>query len=246
MRSGNAVPVSRSQAWLRIVACLAFLAGCTGGSSMGPSPVSKAIRPVWTAGQTWKVEYLRTVVSPVMGPVTEPPPPRRSVWIYEVEKPPTDRQAPTAILVREEGGERRYELRFDPGDLSLVSVFEIAGSRRETAGDATPHQPYFGWSQTQPCIFDWPLFSTGGTLAKLPFRAESGAPAEQSAEITKEGLVDLQLTSAAASPEGPETTRSRQSWAPGQPWWTSASVEIEYVSEGKRETTVEIRGRRLP
>ncbi len=211
---------------------------------MAPSPVSKEIRPAWTAGQKWKVEYERTVVSKAMRPVTGHPPPERSVWIYEVEKPSSEREPPTVIAIREEGGNRRYEMRFDPVDLSLRSASEVVGPSREKVGEVAPHQPYFGWSQSQPCIFDWPLFSKAGLPAKLPFRGESGDPAEQRAEQAKDGTVVVTFT--ATSAEDDETTRSIQSWEPGQPWWKSALVEVEYPGNGKRDTVVQIRGRRLP
>ncbi len=244
MRHGDVEPVYRSRALARVVACVAFLMGCTGGSSMGPSPVPKEIRPNWVAGQTWKVEFLWAFPSTEMGPVTENPPPQRSVWIYEVQKPSSEREPPTVIAVREDGGDRRYELRFDPADLSLRSVMRVVGGQGEKAGVPAPHQPYFGWSQSQPCIFDWPLFSKGGMPAKLPFRGESGALVEQSAVAKGDGAVEVVLTCASTTRR--ETTRSRQTWTPGQPWWTSASIEIEYVENGGRETAVEIRGNRLP
>jgi hypothetical protein len=211
---------------------------------MAPSPVSKEIRPAWAAGQTWKVEFLWTFPSTEMAAVTEPAPPQRSIWVYQVEKPPSEGEPPAVLRIREEGGERRYELRFDPGDLSLRSVTKVEGTMRETAGVPVPHQPYFGWSQSQPCIFDWPLFAKGGTPAKLPFRGESGDLVEQTSATKQDGTVEVVFTFRSTGRH--ETTRSRQSWAPGQPWWTTASIEIEYVDDGKRETVVEIRGNRLP
>src|SRR5277367_562698 len=83
----------------------------------------------WYAGQSWRVEYLRTVPSPAKQPSPPPRPPQRSVWQYRVANADPERRV-VQIEASEEGGEGNLELFFDLPRLTLRRVVKIAGNRR--------------------------------------------------------------------------------------------------------------------
>lgn len=210
---------------------------------MPESPSAAAPRPAWSAGQSWKVEYLRTVPSPVMGPVKQPPPPERKVFKYEVVKASSDRDPLSTLLVTEEGGKRRFEMTFSAPGPFLASASEIKGASRDSLDRFAPNAPYFGWGQSQPCIFDWPLFGEKEMKGKLPFTTPNGDFVEQEIHPLEGGAFEVVFTH--KSDYG-EITRSTQVWKAGEPWWSRASVEITYTESEPHDTVVQIRGNRLP
>jgi len=208
-----------------------------------PTPTSK-VGPHWKAGQKWRVEYLRTVPSTVMGPVTRPAAPQRSVWRYEVMPVATAGDKPIVISLAEEDGDRRYEMAFDSGDLTLRSIIRIDGKSREEVGQTVPHEPFFGWTQAQRAIFDWPLFSAAAAMKAHKFKTAEDLEVEQTAKDLAGGAIQVLLKH--TDEDDHETTTSRQTWAADSPWWTSAAVEVEYVDGKNKETVVQIKGRLIP
>jgi len=227
---------------LGLLCCFVLVAAERGVAVAKTEPSTARVAelpPGWSAGQSWRVEYLVTVPSTAMRRSAKPPPPRRTVWDYEVIDAGTDRLA--VVRVRNEDGSRVYELTFTPGNLGLVSAFRLEGSEREEVDELTPSEPYFGWTQSHPIIFDWPAFAAAPADMNLEFETPGEIRVRQEARRTAEGKLEIVLI----HEDGPETTRSRQLWATGFPWWQMASVETEYKDGGATEVVVSISGRLL-
>jgi hypothetical protein len=227
----------------RLLILPVVLLACMGGGPMPDSPGAGSPSPVWTAGQTWKVEYLRTVPSAVMGPVKQPPPPERTVWKYEVLKAATEHDPLSTLLITQDGGKRRFEMTLSAPGPFLVSASEIKGASRDPIDRFAPNAPYFGWGQSQPCIFDWPLFGEKALKGKLPFTTPNGDLVEQEIRALEGGAFEVVLTQ---KDEYGRITRSTQTWKRAEPWWVKALVEVTYSEKEPDDKSVEIRGNRLP
>ena len=232
MNSGNRFP----RLWL---AC--WLAGAHLPAAAAPL---QPLAARWTAGQSWRVEYLRSVPSPAAGSSPRPAPPERSLWKYEVAG--ADAQS-IRLRVTEEGGERRFELLFAPTPLALRRVTKIAGSRPSDLIVHAAPGPYFGWSPAYPLIFDWPALPVARQASRRQFTDDDGQRIEQAVRFTGPSRFEIVMTSRRKVDAGfIETQRAVQSWKEGSPWWTSASVEKGRVIDGKVSDEVSIRGRLIP
>jgi hypothetical protein len=175
-----------------------------------------------------------------MGPVTALPPPQRSVWCYEVARADPEGKQPTMLRITEEDGERRFEISFHPADLTLQSVIRIEDGEREELCEIAPREAYFGWTQSQPVIFDWPRFPARSGPESRRFRTANGLEVEQIVQSREQGSIEVVFTH--KDKVNSETTYSRQLWTAGDPWWTNSSVEIEYTKEDGCEAVVRIKG----
>ena len=196
--------------------------------------------PVWKAGQSWRVEYSMQVPSPSMGPVTQLPPPRKSVWRYDVTQ--SDDEV-VNVVVSEEGGIRRFELTFDPDDHSLISIISIEDGTKEEVDEVTPHSAYFGWTQTHPVIFDWPLFQKNLDSVVYKFTNSADEKVVQTAKLLNDDVLEILFVY--KDEDDPETTRSQQIWKNGEVWWDEAYIELELADNDPPDKVILIRGKRI-
>jgi hypothetical protein len=228
--------------WFHIFVGLMFILSpiaCTQEYAMAEQKPS--LIPQWTKGESWRVEYLLKVPSTVMGPVTQPVPPRRSVWRYEVTMS-TDRKV--ELELTEEDGDGHYRLFFEPGDLVLREILLVEGSAQEEVDETVPNSPYFGWTQSQPVIIDWPFFPKVAPGNRLRFKTAADEEVDQTTELQDTGGLEVLLTY--VDQDSQETTRSRQVWFHGEPWWRTASVEFEYADSQPPAVVLSIQGKRMP
>jgi hypothetical protein len=208
-------------------------------------PVNQAVKPrhigpVWVENQTWRVEFLRPLPYADKGDEGEPPPPQRTVWRYRVVEIASGR---TTLSVRREDGTEEYRLRFDTSTLELLDVDRMERARAQPVDETVRGEPYFGWSQSQPVIFDWPVFPAQLPNAPRAFVSSSGQKVEMSIEPRDRGAYEVAFVS--TDKRFPESAISRQTWEPDNPWWTTATVATEFRDEDGPETVVNIQGNLL-
>jgi hypothetical protein len=196
--------------------------------------------PVWTAGQSWRVEYSMQIPSPTMGPVVHPPPPEKSIWKYDVVQCDDFN---VVITITEEGGDQRYELTFDPDDYSLISIFSYEDGTKEEVDEVSPHSAYFGWTQLHPVIFDWPNFQKVFDKGGYKFINSAEEKIVQTAKLLKDNTLEITLVH--KDEDAPETTKSQQLWRNGEVWWDEAHVELEMADDEPPEKVMLITGKRV-
>ncbi len=196
--------------------------------------------PQWQVGDIWRVEYEVNVPSPAMARSASPPPPVRTIWRYQVI---SDRAGEVQLEATREGDSEQFLVTFTRDTLRLKSAVRKTDTGVEAVVELDEEEPYFGWTQSQPVIFDWPLFaavSSGNTLA---FTTDADEDVEQLAIRRDDGSFEIVLT--AKDPHAPETVRSSQNWQPGAPWWQDARVTVEYADEEPPALVVSITGRQI-
>ena len=196
--------------------------------------------PVWQAGQSWRVEYSMQIPSPTMGPVVQLPPPKKSVWKYEVVH--CD-DSIAIISITEENGVQRFELTFDPDDYSLISIFSYENGTKEEVDEVSPHSAYFGWTQSHPVIFDWPNFQKVFDKGGYEFKNSGEEKVTQTAKLLADNRLEIVLVY--KDEDAPESTKSQQLWRNGEVWWDEAYVELEMADNEPPEKVMLITGKRI-
>ena len=205
---------------------------------------SSMIGARWTVGDTWVVEYGIKVPSPAMARSATPPPPKITRWRYLVYSEENNVVTITATQIVEDGAGDQYQLTFDKDSLGLRSVIRLVDDRPEIVVDHEGQTPYFGWTQSQPAIFDWPSFAALETAGNFGFTTEAGEDVVQTATTRNDGSIEVVLT--AKDPDTPETVRSIQVWRPGAKWWQEAKITVEYADESPPTVIISIAGRQAP
>jgi len=109
-----------------------------------------------------------------------------------------------------------------------------------------PDNFYFGWVPSQPVIFDWPSFSSNEGEEDRDLVSEDGRAIKQEIHPMGEEAINIEMVFPdQIDEEYTETTRSLQLWEKGQPWWTEASIRVEYREKEGVEEVVLIKGKRL-
>lgn len=233
-----------TQRWLAALCMsLAPLWGCAQEVEIVENKRAVEVAPEWAVGQRWRVEYERTVPSPAMSAHATPPPPQRSVWRYEVLSLGDSANPLVHIAIDEEGGDARYEAVYGRGGLTLHAAFGVEAQNRVRVCEPVPDKPFFGWTQSQGVIFDWPSFEALRAGSPLQFVNADDLAVEQTAEPGPDGGTRVVLTQ--KDEDAGETVRSSQTWEPGALWWQSASVEIEFQETAGTSSLVYIRGKLL-
>jgi hypothetical protein len=197
---------------------------------------ASGIASQWSAGRTWKVEYLVATPSEEKHRSPAPIPPERSLWKYQVIRAG---EGTVLVSVTEESGDRKYEITFDWTGPALHRVVKISGSMRDTIVELDPPGGFAGWSLRHQVIFEWPwLPITPGQKREFPihsWRVVESAAARGAILETTMTYIDRR------SEEYAETRRVTQMWDMSHPWWLSASIEAEYQigSEKSRQVLVE-------
>lgn len=203
----------------------------------------------WQAGQSWRVEYVRSVPSPRQ----EPSPPlsahapassERFVWIYRV----MDREAQQIRLqATEEGGAGKFDLWFNAPLVSFRRAVKIIDTRSIDLIVHPGPTSYFGWSAVYPLIFDWAPPPQSRNPASRAFTDDDGQRVAETIRFTSPSQFEIEMTVQRTIDAGyMETRRSRQSWMAGSPWWSEASIETERLIDGKKSDETNIRGRLIP
>ena len=199
----------------------------------------------WQTGQTWAVEYLRSVVSPAKRPAPSSPPPQRSVWRYQAGQVNPELGG-IPILAAEEGGDRKFELWFDLPSPNLRRVVKIVANRRSDFIVHSGRDPFFGWSQEHPVIFDWPGLPLEAQDAERTFVSEDGLPVDEVIRVTAPSQLEISMMMKRQIDAGfTQTQRVKQVWEKGRPWWSSAVVDTGYDIDGSKSVERHIVGRLL-
>jgi hypothetical protein len=196
--------------------------------------------PQWQIGDTWRVEYGVKVPSPAMSRLATPPPPRRTIWRYTVVG---DTAAEVLLEATRQDGNEQFLITFTRDALRLKSVVRKTDDGAEAVIELDDEGPFFGWTQSQPIIFDWPLFAAAVPGDALAFTTEDEEDVEQSANWRDDGLLEVLFT--AKDPDTPETVRSSQTWKPGASWWQEARITVEYADKEPPALVVLIAGRQI-
>jgi hypothetical protein len=201
----------------------------------------RSVGPRWSQGQRWKVEYLRFEPSTAKAANPNPPAPRRSIWNYEVVRASTANGI--LISLQDDTGDRKYEMTLGAEHLNLEKVHRVDGSNRDQIIDASLSKVFFGWSMLHPVIFDWPAFPSDARRSKTEISTLDETPVEQTIEPKNGSDIEIIMSQMRVLDERSGDVRIvKQFWQAGLPWWSSASVEAEYLIEGKRSKQVLIQG----
>lgn len=204
------------------------------------------IFPQWREGRRWRVEYLRQVPSTKKMTVTQPPPPQRAVWQYEVAHFDSRHSTPVVLSLSEEEGDGKFEITFDAGNLTLLSVSKVSGDRQMSIITNTAQDSFLSIPTGYAVIFDWPRFPSKVAKASRVFLADEQRIHE---EIAFEGETELRISMAWRQERAGglvQTVHSTQSWQAGQPWWSSASAESEMIIGKEKSVYWSITGKLLP
>jgi hypothetical protein len=207
-------------------------------------PPTQLLVAQWVPGQSWRVEYSRLVPSPAKTP--KPPPPRllTSFWRYRVVEVDSERGLAQLLATEEGGEERTFELSFAGPLKVLVRVVMIAAHRRSDLIVHSGPDPYFGWSQSYPAIFDWPDLPQNRQAIEREFVNDEGQPIVEVLRFVPPAQFEIEMTLTREVDSGfTEVRRSTQSWAENSPWWSSAAIETIYDIDGEKSTDGNIRGR---
>jgi hypothetical protein len=89
------------------------------------------------------------------------------------------RRGAVQVVAVEEGGQGKLELLFDTQRLMQRRVVSIVGNRRIDLIVHPGADPYFGWSQAYPVIFDWPQIPDVQEEITRKFANDDGAQVEE-------------------------------------------------------------------
>jgi hypothetical protein len=197
----------------------------------------------WKLGQSWHVEYVRSV-PPVRA---EPSPPRspseRSVWKYEVA---AVQPRQTRLRVEQEGGPGKIDLWFASG-LTFRRAVRILDGRDIDLIVHPGQNPYFGWSSVDPLIFDWPILPYSKDSSSRSFTDDDGQRVAENIHFSSASQFEIVMTVVRTIDSGyKEIRQSRQTWTVGNPWWSVASIRTESVIDGKKLDTINLQGRTIP
>jgi hypothetical protein len=120
----------------------------------------------------------------------------------------------------------------------------IAAHRRSDLIVHSGPDPYFGWSQSYPAIFDWPDLPQNRQAIEREFVNDEGQPIVEVLRFVPPAQFEIEMTLTREVDSGfTEVRRSTQTWAENSPWWSSAAIETIYDIDGEKSTDGNIRGR---
>jgi hypothetical protein len=206
---------------------------------------TRPIFPQWQEGQKWRVEYLRNVPATEMKSSGQLPPPQRAVWLYEVTHLDSRQATPVLISLTEEGGDGKFEMSFDPKDLTLLSVSEVSGGRKMGVITSPAQDSFLSIPTGYAVIFDWPRFPHARSKASRNFITDGHRVKE---EVLFEAETRLKISMTWREDRGQglvQTIHSTQSWQAGRPWWNSASAASDMIERQEKSSYWSITGKLL-
>lgn len=199
----------------------------------------QSVKPEWSPGDVWRVEYRLQIPSTVMAENPAPPPPEVRRWTYKVE---AVREHEAVLSAEREGDEPlRYHIVYRMPDFSFARAFELKdGGEMELITSGAPGSAFAGWNPPLRVLLDWPDFDAGDQQPFHPVPDDPDFIWNQQTGPGERGTVRFTMS----TDDGTTIERSWQEWISGEPWWRTAKVEFEEAGD-PASRTVRLEGYRI-